>query len=79
VCPPEGETLQVARDRLMQSIYKLGKKHKTGLIALVVPEPAASVIRNLLGPDELGNLWQADVVDLPPWEIFDLPDKVEQS
>jgi probable phosphoglycerate mutase len=48
VCPPEGETLQEASERLKKALAKLTKKHKSGTIALVLAQPLASVLRSLL-------------------------------
>jgi probable phosphoglycerate mutase len=50
VCPPQGETLGMARQRVQGALTKLLKKHKAdSLLAIVSPEPLASVIRNVLG------------------------------
>ncbi|MCC6494262.1 MAG: histidine phosphatase family protein [Pirellulales bacterium] len=48
VCPPEGETLQQAADRIKQALGKLTKKHKSGTIALVLSPQVASILRSLL-------------------------------
>ena len=58
VRPPEGESVQEVRERLQRVLTKLAKKHKTGTAAVVVAEPVASLIKNILRDDELGNLWQ---------------------
>lgn len=60
VCPPEGETIDSARDRVEAALAKVLKKHKGGVVGLVVPEPLASVVREYLGEGELGDLWQAN-------------------
>ena len=39
VCPPEGEMLQQAEDRVRKTITNLLKRHKDGAIGLLVPEP----------------------------------------
>jgi broad specificity phosphatase PhoE len=59
VCPPEGEMLSQAQQRVRAAMTKLLKRHKQGVIGLVVPEPLASLVRRLLGQGELGNLWKA--------------------
>ncbi len=38
---------------------KLLKRHKEGVIALVVSEPLATLVRQFLKHDELGDLWKA--------------------
>lgn len=60
VCPPGGEMLEAARDRIQTSLQKLIKKHKDGVIALVAPEPLASLIQSQLSGGDLGDLWQAE-------------------
>lgn len=59
ICPPEGETIVDAEERLIAAVTKLTKKYKAdGLVAVVLPEPAASVLRHVLRHDELGDLWK---------------------
>lgn len=61
VCPPDGETIEDARRRIGRVIDKICRKHKRGTIAMVVPEPAASVLRQQLSQtDSMGDLWQAE-------------------
>jgi phosphoserine phosphatase len=59
MCPPEGETIDSARERVATVLTKLLKKHAGGVIGLIVPEPLASVVREHLGDGELGDLWRA--------------------
>lgn len=59
ICPPAGETVSAARQRVIAALKKLLKKHKQGVIGLVAPEPLASIIANELGRGELGDLWKA--------------------
>ena len=59
VCPPQGETLAEAEQRVRTCLTKLVKRHKNGVIALVVPEPLLSLIRHFVKHDQLGNLWKA--------------------
>ncbi|MEK6249827.1 MAG: phosphoglycerate mutase family protein, partial [Planctomycetales bacterium] len=48
VCPPEGEMLEVARKRIESVISRLLKKHTDSTVALVAPEPLASIIVSVL-------------------------------
>ena len=68
VCPPGGEMVSEARERVRQAVAKLQKKHKDGVIGLVVPEPLASVVCNVLRHDELGDLWRRS--DCGRWETI---------
>lgn len=70
VCPPDGEMLEGARDRVRAAVSKLVKKHKQGDILLVVPEPLASVVECMLGESE-----QVDFANpgaCGSWESFDV-------
>lgn len=60
ICPPEGETIINARGRVGGALKRLAKKHKSGTIAIVVPEPLASLVRECATHCELGDLWQAE-------------------
>jgi len=59
ICPPEGEMLDAADERVRVSLTKLLKRHRDGVIALVVPEPLLSLARRFLTHGELGDLWKA--------------------
>jgi broad specificity phosphatase PhoE len=76
VCPPEGETVAAARQRVGQAIQKLRKKHKQGVIGLVVSEPLASIVRSCLSQRDLQDLWKS-ACDFGSWEVIDVsPDGV---
>jgi broad specificity phosphatase PhoE len=57
VCPPEGEMLEEATERVHTAMMKLLKKHKEGIIAICVPEPLLSLVRQFFLHCELGDLW----------------------
>ena len=59
VQPPAGETLDQASRRIDSTLAKLLKKHKEGMIALVLPEPMASLARHHFNQEEIGDLWKA--------------------
>jgi hypothetical protein len=59
------------------ALAKLLKKHKTdGMLAIVSPEPLASVIRNVLGQGEWGDLWHC-ANSKARWQLIDVPVTVE--
>jgi phosphoserine phosphatase len=58
VCPPEGEMLTVAGDRVRAALVKLLKRNKEGVLAIVLPEPLLSLARRFLTREELGDLWK---------------------
>jgi len=71
VCPPQGEMLDAARERVQAALIRLVKKHKYGVVAVVVPEPLASLVRSMLEGKELGDLWQAPHVH-GTWDLINV-------
>lgn len=71
VCPPEGEPVGVALDRVRTLISRLLRKHRSGTVAIVVPEPLASFVRAALGHCELGDLWKAECCG-GGWQLIDV-------
>ncbi len=61
VCPPEGETVLAALERVKSLIAKLKKRHDGGRIGLLVPQPMASIVRHALVGSSLGNLWESEL------------------
>lgn len=77
VCPPQGETLAAAKQRVTAALAKLVKKHKPEeLFAVVAPEPLASIIRNVVRQDAWDDLWQCRN-GKPNWQLIDVPEAVE--
>ncbi len=77
VCPPDGEMLSHAQKRVRAAMTKVLKRHKHGVIGLVVPEPLASLVRRFLQRRELGNLWKVtnghghwEVLEIEPEEVL---------
>lgn len=72
VCPPEGESMVAGRQRARRAVTKLVRRHRAGTIALVVPEPMASLVRGVLQEDEpLDDLWQAET-DSAAWTVLEM-------
>ena len=61
VCPPEGETIEQAVERVETAIHKLIRKHDGGRVGLVVPQPMASIVRFVLLGGSLGDLWKCEL------------------
>lgn len=73
VCPPGGETVLAAMQRVAVVLKKLLKKHKErDTIALVAPEPLASVVRHVIKQDSLGDLWKSSA-GCGQWESIEVP------
>lgn len=70
VAPPEGELLEDACERVEAALEKLFKRHPTGRIALVVPQPLDAIVCWLVSGRSMGDLWsfdaEADLVDELP-------------
>jgi phosphoserine phosphatase len=58
VCPPEGEAVGNAIERVKSLVQRLERKHKTGTIALVVPEPLATLVAAAFTHSDPGDLWK---------------------
>lgn len=71
VCPPEGEPVGMALARVKVAVDRLIRKHRSGTIALVLPEPLYSLVKNVLAPGELGDLWKAEC-QCGGWQLIDL-------
>lgn len=57
VRPPEGETLAEARQRLMEGLRGILKRHKQGSIALVLRPIAAGLVRGILADGGADDPW----------------------
>jgi len=69
VRPPQGETLEAADGRVQLAMAKIMKRHKEGVVGLVVPEPLASLVRRYFTHAQLGDLWQA-TQEHGDWEVL---------
>ena len=71
ICPPDGEMLGEAQERVKMTLQKILKKHKDGVIAIIAPEPLTSLIRCYLSGGALGNLWKVECAS-GDWESIDV-------
>jgi probable phosphoglycerate mutase len=72
ICPPEGEMLQTAQQRVEAALAKIFKKHKDGKVIIVAPEPLASLIGSVSRKTQLkdvcqpnGGRWEAIELETP--------------
>jgi len=70
ICPPGGETLDDARHRTTKLIEKIKRKYRSQTVALVIPDPLASLVRSILSGDALRDLWDHET-DQAQWELID--------
>jgi broad specificity phosphatase PhoE len=73
VCPPQGEAVGAALERVRSLVARLIRKHGSGTIAVVVPEPLASLVSSILG-SEMGDLWKAEC-QCGGWQKIDVQPK----
>ncbi len=70
VCPPEGEMLGEAAERVHAAMGRIFRKHKEGLVAIVASEPMATLIRQYIDHGQLGDLWKAAVELHGRWQLL---------
>ena len=58
ICPPEGEMVQSARDRIDFFLNRVYKKHKSASIMVVVAEPLAALLVSMLEQSKLKDITQ---------------------
>jgi probable phosphoglycerate mutase len=71
ICPPQGEPIAAGRERVRRSLERLLKKHRTGTLCLIAPEPLASVIGSELQHHELTDLWKSEC-DNGAWTALEI-------
>src|SRR4051812_10610079 len=71
VCPPQGEPVGEALHRVRALISRLLRKHRSGRVAIVVPEPLATLVHAALSHRELGDLWKAECGSCG-WQMVDV-------
>ncbi len=71
VCPPEGEMLSHAEERIRNTMAKLLKRHREGVIGLVIPEPLATLVSGHLKHEDVGDLWKT-ATERRRWEVLEL-------
>ena len=76
VCPPGGETIMDAYERVRRLIRPLIKRHRDSVFAIVAPEPIASVIRCYLEQQNLERVWELRNGD-GRWQVVEVT--AEQS
>lgn len=73
VCPPEGESLAEVRQRMRDALAKIAKKHKSGVVLLILAPQLACVLRGMLRDEPITGLCQPASLDKPLWEPLALP------
>lgn len=71
ICPPRGEPIAAGRERVRRVLGRLLKKHRSGVVCLIVPEPLASVVDSELQNCELTDLWDNEC-DNGHWSVYEV-------
>ena len=66
----EGESLAEAQQRVGRQLQKLQKKHASEVIAVVIPEPLATLIATQLKSSTIDDFWKSEC-DTGTWELID--------
>ena len=71
VCPPGGESMMDAKSRVEKYLRKLVRKNRDEVIAMIVPDPLASLIHGMLsGEEQSFDLWASET-DAADWQLID--------
>jgi phosphoserine phosphatase len=70
--PPGGESIDQAESRVAKQLQKLQKKHANETIAVVLPEPMATLVASKLKAVDFDDLWKSEC-DNGSWEIIGGP------
>jgi probable phosphoglycerate mutase len=71
ICPPQGETVKEASERLKKELKKITKRHKSGTIAVVLARPLASVLGCMLRSEQTPCLCTS-TAGKPMWEPIEV-------
>lgn len=69
-CPPGGEPIIEAKVRVAKALKKCLKKGRDDVIAMVIPDPMATVVQSLLRGDELSSVWKCET-DAGEWSLIE--------
>ena len=71
VCPPDGESVAAATARTQSALHKIVKRHKDKCVALVVPEPLATIVCCQLQQRAIDEFWGAEQ-DCGEWTMVEM-------
>ena len=70
ICPPGGESIRNARIRVAKALRKVIKKGRDDVVALVIPDPLATVVQSVISGEELYDLWKFET-DHGKWQLIE--------
>jgi probable phosphoglycerate mutase len=71
VCPPGGETVAEAYERVTRVLKPLLKRHRDEMMGLVAPDPIARVVRCYLMGQDPSHLWESPETEAR-WSVIEL-------
>ncbi len=71
MCPPDGESILQAGERLERALKMILKRHKNGAFAMVCPPIASALVRCLVKEVDLNKVWEV-LSDSPVWEVCEV-------
>ena len=71
VRPPEGETIGEAEERVRATVNRILRRHRSGKIAMVLPEPIASLVTCMLSGNGSDKLWKTTKKH-GTWEVLEI-------
>lgn len=69
-CAPGGEPVAEAKARVAKALRKCLKKGREEVVALVIPEPLATVVQCMLRGDDLTSVWKSET-DSASWLMIE--------
>ncbi|EMI45259.1 phosphoglycerate mutase [Rhodopirellula sp. SWK7] len=70
VCPPGGESLDVAATRVMKAINRVLRKSRNQVVAFVIPDPMASLVAAHLNDEAMPDIWKVET-DAGSWQLIE--------
>jgi len=70
ICPPGGESVAEARDRVHKSLRRVLRKAGREMVAIVIPDPMGQIVRSVLRNEELASFWKSET-DAAGWEVIE--------
>jgi len=69
-CPPGGEPVGDAKARVSKALRKCLRRGREGVVALVIPDPMATVVESILRGGELKSVWKSET-DAAGWALIE--------
>jgi len=71
-CPPGGERVAAAWPRIEKAVRRILRRNRNQFIAVVIPDPLASVVASELKGEPLPDIWKVET-DAGHWQLIETP------